>query len=163
MLKESFDELVDQMVSAVRALYGDRLISVVLYGSVARGTMRHDSDMDVLIVAQDLPNGRLHRIREFEAVEERLAESFRRAASHGVTTSLSAVLKTPDELQAGSPLFLDMVEDARVLYDRDGAFKRRIDLLRHRLAQLGAKRIWKANAWYWDLKPDYRPGEVFEL
>jgi predicted nucleotidyltransferase len=163
MLKESFDELVDQMVSAVRALYGDRLISVVLYGSVARGTMRHDSDMDVLIVAQGLPNGRMNRIRGFEAVEEMLVESFRRAASHGVTTSLSPVLKTPAELQAGSPLFLDMVEDARVLYDRDGVFKRRIDQLHHRLAQLGAKRIWKGNAWYWDLKPDYRSGEVFEL
>jgi hypothetical protein len=29
--------------------------------------------------------------------------------------------------------------------------------------QQGARRIWCGNAWYWDLKPDYRPGEVFEL
>lgn len=163
MLKETFDELTDQMVSAVRAVYGDRLIAIVLYGSVARGTMRHDSDMDVLIVAHGLPNGRLKRVREFEAVEEMLAEHFRRAASRGITTGLSPVFKSPDELQAGSPLFLDMVEDARILYDRDGVFDRRIARLRHRLAQLGAKRIWKGNAWYWDLKPDYRPGEVFEL
>jgi predicted nucleotidyltransferase len=163
MLKESFDEVVNQMVCAIRTVYGDRLISVVLYGSVARGTMRHDSDMDVLIVAEGLPNGRMNRIQEFEAVEEMLVESFQRAASRGVTTSLSPVLKSADELQAGSPLFLDMVEDARVLYDRDGDFKRRIDQLRRRLTQLGAKRIWKGNAWYWDLKPDYQPGEVFEL
>jgi predicted nucleotidyltransferase len=163
MLKNTFDELVDQIVSAVRALYGDRLISVVLYGSVARGTMRHDSDLDILIVAQGLPNGRLKRMREFEAVEDRLAENLRRAAGCGVMTSLSPVIKSPDELQAGSPLLLDMVEDARVLYDRDGVFKQRINRLRQRLTQLGAKRIWKGNAWYWDLKPDYRPGEVFEL
>jgi hypothetical protein len=31
------------------------------------------------------------------------------------------------------------------------------------LEQLGARRIWRGNAWFWDLKPDYRPGEVFEL
>lgn len=163
MLKESFDELVDRMVCAVRAVYGERLISIVLYGSVARGTMRHDSDMDVVIVAEGLPNGRMSRIREFEAVEDRLTEHFRRAASRGVTAGLSPVFKSPGELQAGSPLLLDMVEDARILYDRDGNFKRRIDQLRRRLTQLGAKRIWKGNAWYWDLKPDYRPGEVFEL
>jgi len=32
-----------------------------------------------------------------------------------------------------------------------------------RLKKLGANRIWSGNAWYWDLKPDYRPGEVFEI
>jgi hypothetical protein len=26
-----------------------------------------------------------------------------------------------------------------------------------------AKRVWKGSAWYWDLKPDYRPGDVIEL
>jgi hypothetical protein len=31
------------------------------------------------------------------------------------------------------------------------------------LAHLGARRVWLGNAWYWDLKPDYRPGDVFEL
>jgi hypothetical protein len=24
-------------------------------------------------------------------------------------------------------------------------------------------RIWRGNAWLWDLKPDYQPGDVFEL
>jgi uncharacterized protein len=56
-----------------------------------------------------------------------------------------------------------MVEDARVLYDKGDFFVRQLARLRQRLTELGAKRIWKGNAWYWDLKPDYRPGEVFEL
>ncbi len=56
-----------------------------------------------------------------------------------------------------------MTEDARILFDREGFFARKLDRLRERLAQLGAKRIWLGNAWYWDFKPDYRPGEVFEL
>ncbi|NGZ08115.1 MAG: nucleotidyltransferase domain-containing protein [Nitrospira sp. LK70] len=163
MLKEAFAELADRTVSAVRAFYGDRLVSVVLYGSVARGTMRHDSDMDLLIVADPLPNGRLNRVREFEAVEEALEEGFSRAASRGVHTVLSPVFKTAHEVQAGSPLFLDLVEDARVLYDRNEFFSQELARLRKKLSRLGAKRIWRGNAWYWDLKPDYRPGEVFEL
>ncbi|MDF0674647.1 MAG: nucleotidyltransferase domain-containing protein [Nitrospira sp.] len=162
-LKEAFAAVVDRTVSAARSFYGDRLISVVLYGSVARGTMRHDSDVDLLIVADALPNGRLNRVREFETVEESLKEAFRRAAACGVHTSLSPVFKTAHEVQAGSPLFLDMVEDALVLYDRSGFFANELTRLRSKLTQLGAKRVWKGNAWYWDLKPDYRPGEVFEL
>lgn len=163
MLKEVFDELLAKVLPAAQTFYGDRLVSVVVYGSVARGTMRHDSDVDVLIVARDLPRGRLNRVQEFEAVEDAVAEDVRRAASRGITTVLAPILKTPEEVMAGSPLFLDMVEDARVLYDRNGFFAQQLARLRNRLAELGAKRVWKGNAWYWDLKPDYRHGEVFEL
>lgn len=163
MLIEAFDELADRILSAAHTTYGDRLVSVVLYGSVARGTMRHDSDIDLLLVARDLPAGRLNRVREFEAVEEAVAEDVDRAASRGIHTALSPIFKTPEEVAAGSPLFLDMVEDARVLYDRESFFAGHMNRLRHRLAELGAKRVWKGNAWYWDLKPDYRYGEVFEL
>lgn len=77
--------------------------------------------------------------------------------------SLSPILKTPEEVAAGSPLFLDMVDDARILFDRDGFLQRAFAGLAARLARLGAKRIWRENMWYWDLKPDYQPGEVFEI
>ncbi|MCY4660185.1 MAG: hypothetical protein OXF93_10300 [Acidobacteria bacterium] len=30
-------------------------------------------------------------------------------------------------------------------------------------ALTGACRLWLGNAWYWDLKPDYKPGDVFDL
>jgi hypothetical protein len=29
--------------------------------------------------------------------------------------------------------------------------------------QLDARRIWLGNAWHWDLKPDFKPGDVIEL
>lgn len=53
--------------------------------------------------------------------------------------------------------------DARILVDRDGFLQDALQGLRKRLDELGARRIWRGNAWHWDLKPDYRPGEVFEL
>ena len=36
----------------------------------------------------------------------------------GINVDLSLVIKTPEEAVKGSPLYLDMVEDAVVLYDR---------------------------------------------
>ena len=56
-----------------------------------------------------------------------------------------------------------MVDDARILLDRGDFFQRELNGLRERLARLGARRIWKGNAWYWDLKPDYKAGEEFEI
>jgi hypothetical protein len=38
-----------------------------------------------------------------------------------------------------------------------------LERVRSRLQQLGAQRIHRGNAWYWDLKPDFKPGEIFEL
>ncbi len=58
---------------------------------------------------------------------------------------------------------MTITEDARVLYDRGDFFKKLIEKLKKRLEQLGAKRIWRANSWYWDLKPDYKQGDVIEL
>lgn len=100
-LKEAFADVVRRTVSAARAFYGDRLISVVLYGSVARDTMRHDSDVDLLIVADALPNGRLNRVREFEAVEESMKEEISRAAGRGVHTSLSPVFQNRSRSSGG--------------------------------------------------------------
>jgi len=57
-----------------------------------------------------------------------------------------------------------MVDDAVVLYDPAGFFKRTIQDLQNRLKELGARRVWlEDGTWYWDIKPDLKPGEVFNL
>jgi predicted nucleotidyltransferase len=40
----------------LEALYGDRLVHVVLYGSQARGDARPDSDVDVLVILKEPVN-----------------------------------------------------------------------------------------------------------
>ena len=160
---EYVDQLQRDVTEAAGRHYGSRLVSVVVFGSMGRRTFRHDSDLDLLIVADDLPAGRVARVQEFAAVEAALEPRLAEGRTCGFDTVCSPVFKTPDEVTAGSPLFLDMVEDARILFDRDGFFAGVLTRLRERLARLGARRIWRGNAWYWDLKPDYRPGEVFEL
>jgi hypothetical protein len=55
-----------------------------------------------------------------------------------------------------------MTEDARILVDR-GELAQALTTLRTRLAAQGARRVFRGNAWFWDLKPDYRPGDTFTL
>lgn len=162
-LREYLGRLLAAVTVQAQGHYQDRLVSLVVFGSVGRGTSRPDSDLDLLVVADPLPNGRMARLAEFGAVERGLAPVLPEGRRHGFVTECSPVFKTVDELQAGSPLFLDMVDDARVLHDRVGAFAAAQIKWRDRLARLGARRIWRGNAWLWDLKPDYKPGDVFEL
>ncbi len=162
-ISTTFDTVVDSLQRACRAVYGDALVSVAVFGSVGRGAPRPDSDIDVLLVVDPLPNGRMARVQGFSAVEANMEPDVTAARVVGVHTRISPVFKTKEECKRGSPLFLDMVEDARLLVDRDGFFAAVLDRLRTRLAELGSRRVWRGSAWYWDLKPDYQAGDVFEL
>ena len=42
--------LLGQYVEEVKKIYGERLKSVILYGSYARGDFRPDSDIDIMIM-----------------------------------------------------------------------------------------------------------------
>ena len=149
--------VLNRLTTLCKEHYGARLISLVVFGSVGRGTPRPDSDTDLLLVVKELPNGRIARVKEFAPIENAIGNELK---TH---VDLSPVFKTPEEIAHGSPLLLDMIEDGRVLFDRDGFFQRAMKDLNERLQRLGARRIWRGNVWYWDLKPDYRQGEIFEI
>jgi len=96
-------------------------------------------------------------------MEARLERALQSIQGDGAPVMLSPVFKTPEEVERGSPLFLDMVDDARIVYDPEQFLAAYLDGLRSRLRELGSRRIWLGNAWYWELKPDLKPGEVFSL
>lgn len=74
------------------------------------------------------------------------------------------MILTKEEAQVNRFLFLDMIEEAIILHDSEGFFRKRLDMLRQRLDELGAKKVlMEDGSWYWDLKPDLRVGEVFTL
>lgn len=163
MLKEKFLEIEKRLLKEIKDYYGERLVSVAVFGSQGRQTQRFDSDIDILIIAEGLPAGRLKRVIDFERIEEAIEPFLKELEKEGINTYISPVFKTPEEALKGSPLFLDMTEDARILYDREDFLKRLLLRLKERLSLLGAKRIWKGSTWYWILKEDYSPGEVFEI
>jgi predicted nucleotidyltransferase len=67
--------LLQELKSQLQALYGERLCSVLLYGSVARDEATADSDIDVLVVLKErvlpvqeikrMADIRLHFLLEF--------------------------------------------------------------------------------------------------
>ncbi len=161
-MSATFDGLLLTLSAACQRHYGSRLVALAVYGSVGRGTPRSTSDIDVVLVVESLPDGRIARVEEFAEIERMMAAPLAEARAQGVQTEVSPVFKTPAELAAGSPLLLDMTQDARILVDR-GELEQALTSLRTRLAAQGARRVVRGNAWFWDLKPDYRPGDTFTL
>ena len=116
LLLDRYAEILERLRAELVAHYGPRLVSVAVYGSVGRGTPRQDSDIDVLIVARDLPRGRTARVEEFLPVEARVESWLSTASSSVGPLMLSPVFKTPAEVEAGSPLFLEDAHSDVVRY-----------------------------------------------
>ena len=114
---ESLRVAAEDYTCRVTAALGDRIDSVVLYGSVARNETGPDSDIDVLVVSPDSKSvsGILSKISAEHAYETRSA------------FLLSDVFLDRHDLielqRVGSPFIRNILTDGVVLYD-NGTFQR---------------------------------------
>ncbi len=157
--------LLNDFVNLVQQVLGDQLISVVLYGSVARGTARPDSDVDLLVVLRMAPAGYWKRLQPFLPILSKLRREpcWKKLEEQGITPFLSLLVLSLEEASENRYLYLDMVEEAQILVDQGGFFRSKLDDLQKRLKELGARKVQRDGEWYWDLKPDLKPGEVITL
>jgi predicted nucleotidyltransferase len=141
--------------------HGPGLISLVLFGSRARGDQRPDSDIDLLLVARR-PGHRdgMGGVREaFEASDDYRA--WEAARGRPVT---SIVPFTPEDARESKYLYLDMTEEAVLVYDQGDFMHTKLASLRDRLRQLGSYRVSFGDGSYmWVLKPGLRVGETVEF
>jgi predicted nucleotidyltransferase len=164
MTPSTRDDLFAAIREAAVATYSERLVALAIFGSWARGAATPASDLDLLVVAEPLPPSRMKRVREFRPVADATrAVRSRVWSAEGPEIELAPVFKTPHELAAGSPLYLDMTLWRVVLADRDDMLETFLKGLSGRMQALGSRRVPFKGGAFWDYKPDFRPGEVVEL
>lgn len=59
---ENIKKMLEELAESLKNIYGDKLKTVVLYGSVARGTQTDDSDIDIMI----LIDGNNDELRQYD-------------------------------------------------------------------------------------------------
>jgi predicted nucleotidyltransferase len=162
-MQEPYKSLLEKLTKLLQEEFQDKLISVVLYGSIARGDNRKDSDIDLLLVIKDLPKTITERVILFDKVERKLDDDIMRLMDEGYYVTFSPILKTPEEAMRFSPIYMDMTEDAIILYDRNGFFRKVMEKTKKRLKELGFGRVWLSEkSWYWR-KRDYKFGEIIDF
>ncbi|MFQ5520218.1 MAG: nucleotidyltransferase domain-containing protein, partial [Candidatus Methylomirabilia bacterium] len=68
-INQALEAAAARYAGMLQAALGENLVSIVLFGSVARGEARADSDIDLLIVGEEFPQGRFARLRVLEGVD----------------------------------------------------------------------------------------------
>lgn len=130
--------------------YRENIISVVLYGSVARGDCHQGSDINLFAVFKELPSVRTERYTYVEkALKSLNRDLFLLFRSEGILTDINLLSKSVEEMEGYSPLFLDMTEDAVILYDKDWFLTNKLAKIREHIKNTGAKRIWVGRMWFW--------------
>ncbi len=147
--------------------FGEKLLSVVLYGSIARGEGRTQSDIDLLIVLEKPESNYHRRLDRILDLIERLRASktyMKEVVRIGSEPYISFLVFSREEAQENRYLFLDMIDDAEILYDRNRFFANRLAEMKRRLQELGSRKIrLRDGTWFWDLKPDLKAGDQFVL
>jgi predicted nucleotidyltransferase len=134
------DRACDQALSALRHALGDDLIALVLYGSAARRPEGPWNDLDFYLIAANLPPSTRERDVAVDRMLGPLSPPYRR----------SLLSKTPEEFDADvTPLMLDLSLDARILWDRDGWLRARLDRLRDILHEAALERIEQSHGFLW--------------
>jgi len=154
-------------VSAVlRRALGEELAAVALFGSAARGADRPGSDLDLLVILKDAPQSYAKRTRRLLPLLDEVRETreYHELEVRGRPLEPSFLILSSEEAKAHPPIFLDMVEEATILYDPTGQLQKELEIIRDRLSLLGSRKSYLPDgSWYWVLKPDLKPGEVIEL
>ena len=136
------------------------LESFAVYGSVAHGNPSQYSDVDILLVSDSFKGSLASRIDGLCRVEEMVEEELRWLRRHGIYASLSFYPLRRDEARKLPLLFLDLTEEAVILYDKDRFLEAVLLELKAELLRRGARRVEVGDGrWYWDLRPSYRSGE----
>ncbi len=131
-------------IEALHAGLGTRLTAVVLFGSRARRDDRPDSDWDLLVIAEGLPEHYFDR--------QFLVNSFLEVCPYPI----SPVIRTPKEFESHVPsLYLDIAVDGYILYDPAGYAAGRLAHLRRLIEEAGLSRERTAagDVWTWEHPP----------
>jgi predicted nucleotidyltransferase len=90
-------DLAEEYAQGLRVDLGDDVISIVLFGSVARREATPYSDIDLLVVMSSLPRGRMARLERIRATDQRIETRLKDLRDRGIYSDVCPILKTLEE------------------------------------------------------------------
>lgn len=155
--------LAERVVAEYSAALGDALLAVACFGSVARAQAGPESDLDLYLVTQVEVTDPIGRCMD-AVLRLRETPEYQALVRAGYRPDPMPVVHTAAKLATHPWILLDIADHGVILYDPQGILTQELERVRCRLRELGSRRTERPDgSWYWDLKPDWRPGEVIEL
>ncbi len=168
---EDFDRVSyifrDYLVNFVRLLkekYKEDLLSIILFGSVARGKWNNESDIDLFIIFTNKSSKRTainNQITKIISNYERKSKLINSKGDRLFSTIQDISLSLKD-LNTFRTIFYDIAMDGIILFDRNQTGFHFLEKIKKRIEENGLKRVFiKENDYYWERNVKF--GEIIEL
>lgn len=145
--------------------FSQRLVGVLVFGSLARGNWNRNSDIDLLVVIEGWDKPLWERTRELVKLRRRMRETreYQRLMERNLPTAIQHYPLSKAEALEPHRIYIDACMEGIILYEREGFLTKVLEEFREKLSNLGARRITTASGkTYWQLK-EVKAGEVFGL
>jgi len=131
------DESVEQtIIEEMKSYFGDRLVSIVLFGSQARGTANEHSDIDLVVIVDNIPSD----WRQQRDIINKLTRS-----PNFMGLPISVILKSPDVVEASldsvQPLLFGILKSYKALYDPEGFFETQAQIYRKHMEEWDVQEV----------------------
>jgi predicted nucleotidyltransferase len=148
-IADRLDKLLKAYVGALQARMSPQLLAFVQFGSTARGSIRTETDIDLLIVFDVVPVDRIERQKLVAAIEQALEPELVKLGELGYHLQFSSMIKSRDEFLRFSPVYLDMTSHAVVHFSRDGIAEEVIARTKAWMQRHAITRREHGLKWYW--------------
>jgi predicted nucleotidyltransferase len=130
------ENILKQIVDRIKNRLGDGVLSLVLFGSMTRGDFTDSSDIDVLVIARNLPDDWWDRDKIVLELAE-IGYDHRRA----VHSTLTDEYEMKASIDQGAPLVFGLHDANRVVFGRDGFFEKLMKRFDDNMKRWGVKKI----------------------
>lgn len=158
-----YKDVLDAVMSGLLDGLGSRLVTVAVFGSVARGDYHETSDIDIAVIVRDWRERMTSRVSTLIDTTRHTGEMIIRLWEHsGIYSGIQWYALDTKESEILRPLYLDMTLDAVIIYDRNDFFAKILSRMRTRLQDVRGKRIALPEGGHvWEVKKGMPLSEVF--
>ncbi len=160
-----FRDYVFKFIPLLREKFKENLISIVLFGSVARRNYSQNSDIDLFII---LSNEYSENIIVSETITDLIIEfqeknSLKSLDGKDISPSIQVLSLLIKDLNTFRTIYYDLAVDGLILYDPKNTGSEFINCIKKRIEEKELKRVYiNQNDFYWKRK-DIKFGEIIEL
>lgn len=159
-----FKEYLKSFFQFLKKRLNGYILSLILYGSVARSTWNEESDIDLLLI---LSNKFTKNFNDFR-ISKLTIEFYNKIYQSDLYKKmkfhpLSLMSLTKEELKRFRTLFYDIAIDGIILYDRKNIGLKFIEKYKKQIKKKNLKRVYlDEDDFYWE-RGDIKMGDIIEL
>ncbi|MBI4258560.1 MAG: hypothetical protein HY619_06360 [Thaumarchaeota archaeon] len=154
--------LIVKTLHLLHSCYERKLVSACLYGSHAGGEAGSNSVVNLLLILEE-KGGLMERIRSIYQCINDIRFERRVLLEHGLATDVSIYSMTREEAKFLHPIYLEVAEDAAILYDTEGFFQRLRFQSLGVIINSGGVKFKSKGQWFWRMPADFSFGELIGL